>query len=246
MAARAAKRNSDERKTELKNAQTHRRATIDRWNHCNLDQRRRSDHGQRVLRQLVTIEKVDRALPHELLETLERICATRTPAFKTCGPGAKRQGAKAVKKLERAANAFHIVNSEEATLYRARSARANFLSQDRVDIHFSTKELCRDFSQPTQKSFLRLKRLVRYLIGVPKLVYNFPFVNKRAKPAEHIDLFVDTDVAGCRETRRSNSGGVAMIGGGNVKHWRKTQTTIALSSGEAELSGIGQGIAQGP
>ena len=29
-----------------------------------------------------------------------------------------------------------------------------------------------------------------------------------------------------------------------VKHWAKTQTTIALSSGEAELGGIGQGMAQ--
>ena len=121
--------------------------------HCNLDQRHQNDQGQRGLRQLVTIEDVDHALPHELLATLERICATRTPpAFKKGGPGAKRQGAKAVKKLERAANASHVLNSEEATLYRALSARANVLSQDRVDIHFSTKELCRNFSQPTQKS----------------------------------------------------------------------------------------------
>ena len=29
-----------------------------------------------------------------------------------------------------------------------------------------------------------------------------------------------------------------------MKHWSKTQPTIALSSGEAELIGIGQGIAQ--
>ena len=29
-----------------------------------------------------------------------------------------------------------------------------------------------------------------------------------------------------------------------VKHWSKTQSTIALSSGEAELSGIGSGMAQ--
>ena len=35
-----------------------------------------------------------------------------------------------------------------------------------------------------------------------------------------------------------------MIGGGCVKHWSKTQPTIALSSGEAELSGIGAGMAQ--
>ena len=36
-----------------------------------------------------------------------------------------------------------------------------------------------------------------------------------------------------------------MINGHNVKHWSKTQSTIALSSGEAELNGIGAGIAQG-
>ena len=35
------------------------------------------------------------------------------------------------------------------------------------------------------------------------------------------------------------------MGGCNIKHWSKTQPTIALSSGEAELNGIGAGIAQG-
>ena len=35
-----------------------------------------------------------------------------------------------------------------------------------------------------------------------------------------------------------------MIGGCCVKHYAKTQTTIALSSGEAELHGIAQGCAQ--
>ena len=36
-----------------------------------------------------------------------------------------------------------------------------------------------------------------------------------------------------------------MLGNSNVKHWAKTQTTIALSSGEAELHGIAAGITQG-
>ena len=35
-----------------------------------------------------------------------------------------------------------------------------------------------------------------------------------------------------------------MVGTTLVKHWSKTQSTIALSSGEAELSGIGSGMAQ--
>ena len=35
-----------------------------------------------------------------------------------------------------------------------------------------------------------------------------------------------------------------MMGTAMVKHWAKTQPTIALSSGEAELTGIGAGMAQ--
>ena len=92
---------------------------------------------------------------------------------------------------------------------------------------------------------MRLKRLVWHLVGMPSLVYEYKFVEKGSVPSDTIDLDVDTDFAGCRETRRSTSGGVAMVGGGNIKHWSETQPTIALSSGEAELNGIGAGIAQG-
>ena len=35
-----------------------------------------------------------------------------------------------------------------------------------------------------------------------------------------------------------------MVGSAMVKHWAKPQPTIALSSGEAELGGIGTGMAQ--
>ena len=59
-----------------------------------------------------------------------------------------------------------------------------------------------------------------------------------------LNVYVDTDFAGCKETRRSTSGGVAMLGNCCIKHWSKTQTTISLSSGEAELHGIAQGAAQ--
>ena len=36
-----------------------------------------------------------------------------------------------------------------------------------------------------------------------------------------------------------------MMGPHNVKHWAKTQSTVSLSSGEAELHGICAGVAQG-
>ena len=80
----------------------------------------------------------------------------------------------------------------------------------------------------------------RYITGRPRLAYVFKFQDAN----DTIDAFVDTDFAGCAVTRRSTSGGCCMLGSCRVKHWSKTQSTIALSSGEAELGGIAYGMAQ--
>ena len=176
------------------------------------------------------------------LSDVHMICAARKgtpPAAKS--KFKKREGARKVKDFERArAMADGSLTPESATLYRAMSARGNYLSQDRVDLSYSTKELCRDFSVPNEGSFGKLKRLGRYCVGRPRLVYRFPFQEE----SDIIDAYVDTDFAGCAVTRRSTSGGCCMIGSCCVKHWSKTQTTIALSSGEAELGGIAYGAAQ--
>ena len=63
----------------------------------------------------------------------QRIHAARTPSAKKKGPN--RQGAKAVKKLERVSGTGDL-NPTEATLFRALSARANYLAQDRPDLAF--------------------------------------------------------------------------------------------------------------
>ena len=56
---------------------------------------------------------------------------------------------------------------------------------------------------------------------------------------------MDTDFAGCVRTRRSTSGGCILRGSHLLQHWSTTQTTVALSSGEAELSGICRGASRG-
>ena len=117
-----------------------------------------------------------------------------------------------------------------ATLYRAVVARANYLSQDRSDIRYAVKELSRSMSKPTERDYQRLKRFGRYLKGVPRLVAQYP----RQDNVAHLDVWVDTDWAGCRKTRKSTSGGMAMLGSHIIKHWSTTQTVVATSSGEAE------------
>ena len=125
--------------------------------------------------------------------------AVRTPEINN--KHAKRQGAKAVKKLERIHSSGNL-SPTEATGFRALSARANYLAQDRPDLAFSTKELCREFAVPNAASFMKLKRVVRYLMGLPRLVYRYAWQDKQS----HLDIFTDSDVAGCQTSRRSTSG----------------------------------------
>ena len=53
---------------------------------------------------------------------------------------------------------------------------------------------------------------------------------------------VDSDWAGCNKTRKSTSGSIVQVLGSTVVHSSRTQATVALSSGEAELYTIGQGV----
>ena len=58
-------------------------------------------------------------------------------------------------------------------------------------------------------------------------------------------VFTDSDWAGCTKSRKSTSGGVATYGGHWLGHWSRTQPTIALSSGEAELNASNMGGSEG-
>ena len=153
----------------------------------------------------------------------------------------KRLGAKAAKQLELKAKGDGILVGQSATDYRALSARINYLCNDRPDIAYVAKELCRDFASPTQRSVERLKRCVRYLRHKPRMVWHFGYQPK----CQDLTVCVDTDFAGCTVTRRSTSGGAIFHGQHLLRHWSKTQATIALSSAEAELTGICTGASQG-
>ena len=93
---------------------------------------------------------------------------------------------------------------------------------------------------PTQQSWQALKRLCRYLCGKPRLTYVY-----RRQDLDTIDVYVDTDWAGCNRTRKSTSGGVVMLGRHTIKHWSSTQPSVTLSSGEAEFYGVVRGSGQG-
>ena len=117
--------------------------------------------------------------------------------------------------------------------YRAVVARGNYLSADRPDVQYASKEVCRWMSAPTESSLQALKRLVRYLKGHQRMVYKYPW-----QAVDTIDVYSDTDWAGCIRTRKSTSGGCVMLGKHLIKSWSSTQAAISLSSGEAEFYGV--------
>ena len=57
-------------------------------------------------------------------------------------------------------------------------------------------------------------------------------------PPSSLTVYTDSSWAGCRETRKSTSGATFLHDGHVIKHYSRTQSTIAPSSAEAELYAI--------
>ena len=60
----------------------------------------------------------------------------------------------------------------------------------------------------------------------------------RWQTVDHVDVYTDTDWAGGLRTRKSTSGSCAILGAHPIKTWSSTQSSVALSSGEAEFNGV--------
>ena len=89
----------------------------------------------------------------------------------------------------------------DLTKYRSVVARANFVAQDRPDIRYSVKELCRDMSRPVQSNTQRLKKLVRYLLAHPRVVWKIK-LRHQGDEQDCVTVMVDSDWAGCSVTRK--------------------------------------------
>ena len=107
----------------------------------------------------------------------------------------------------------------------------------RPDIFFQTINLAKFNSNPGQIHVEASKNLFRYLKGTKGEGIKF----KRPKNWDgrvEIKAFVDSDWAGCVDTRRSTIGFIIQIAGGPISWKSKTMKTIAQSSCEAEFMGL--------
>ncbi len=69
----------------------------------------------------------------------------------------------------------NMMTPNEASEYRARCARANYLSQDRSDVQFATKEMSKRMANPSVSDGKKAKRLARYLHENPRVSVQYAY-----------------------------------------------------------------------
>ena len=137
------------------------------------------------------------------------------------------------------------LSTEEHAQYRRAVGKLQWMTYTRPDISYATKELARALQQPTTADQQKLKHLLRYIKGTKdyKQIIR-PTVKLPAKAIPDINVYVDSDWAGCPTTRKSTTGFIVSLLGTTINYGSRTQATIALSSAEAELYAINTGATE--
>ena len=85
---------------------------------------------------------------------------------------------------------------------------------------------------------MQLKRVARYLKGVPRKAQQYP---AQEKSKAHLEVHVDSDWAGDAVTRRSTTGVIVRRGQHLLRHCSTVQNVIGLSSAEIEYYALTKG-----
>lgn len=133
------------------------------------------------------------------------------------------------------------LSPELTSLYKSCCMRVAFLSLDRPDIQFCSKELARAMSKPTVPALEHLKHLVRYLSSHRRLVWRY---RRQALPRQ-IEVLCDSNWAGCTVTRKSTTSVMICFGAHLITTCAFTQSVISLSSGEAEFYALVKAACRG-
>ena len=119
--------------------------------------------------------------------------------------------------------------------------RAAYLGLDRPEINYAVVQLARVMASPCVGDLKALKRLCSFLKGAPRIVQTF---EPQELPSV-FEVYTDADFAGCERTRKSTTGIATMLGSHCLSTYCKTQSVIALSSGESEFYALGSASTRG-
>jgi hypothetical protein len=123
--------------------------------------------------------------------------------------------------------------------YRSMIGSLLYLCASRPDIMLSVCMCARFQSDPRECHLVAVKRILRYLVATPCFGIWYP-------KGSTFDLigYTDSDYAGCKVDRKSTSGTCQFLGRSLVSWSSKKQTSVALSTVEAEYVAAGQCCAQ--
>ncbi|KAI3814174.1 hypothetical protein L1987_18921 [Smallanthus sonchifolius] len=114
-------------------------------------------------------------------------------------------------------------------LYRGMIGSLMYLTVSRPDIMFAICLCLRFQSKPKESHLIAVKRIFRYLKGKPRLGLWYP-----NNSDFDFKAFTDSDYGGCGLDRKSTSGGCQFLGNRLVSWQCKKQTSVAISTCEAE------------
>nr|XP_016510591.1 PREDICTED: uncharacterized mitochondrial protein AtMg00810-like [Nicotiana tabacum] len=117
--------------------------------------------------------------------------------------------------------------------YRKLVGKLNFLTGTRPDIAYSVQHLSQYMQNPRDTNLRAAIHVLRYLKG--SLSLGIFLSNSRDY---RIRAFCDSDWAACTETRKSVSGYIVLLGDSPISWKSKKQSTISLSSAEAEYRAV--------
>eukprot|EP00971_Amphidinium_carterae_P348509 6490529-Amphidinium_carterae.3 len=138
------------------------------------------------------------------------------------------------------------LNKEQHSQYRAAVGQVIAMGQPVENRHCLR---CQRVEQVNEEDQRNSKQLLRYIKGtIHYKVKLEPKVEHSERGHQGVNnqfsFSADSDFAGCNTTRKSTSGSITMHWGVPLLHISRTQSTIALSSAEAELYAMGQATSE--
>ena len=133
------------------------------------------------------------------------------------------------------------LDKDRTKTFRSVVMRACYMATERGDVQYCVKECAREMHCPTERGWMRCKRMARYLAGQPRMILTY----KQQHMPKNLRVFTDSDHAGCKLTRKSTSGLCIQFGQHVVKTGSTTQSTLGLSSPESEYYALIKGASAG-
>jgi hypothetical protein len=109
----------------------------------------------------------------------------------------------------------------------------------RPDIAHAVNSVSRYLENPGMEHWKAVKRILRYIRGSLDVGLVFKSNNKTHEMKYEMNVYSDADWGGDRDDRKSTTGFVVKLNGNCVSWTSKKQSTVALSSAEAEYLAIG-------